>query len=144
MSLSTDASHIHQILVIEYDPSGTRAVRTELDGWSDLRAHYLNDVVNAFRFLSRRDHFADAPTPDLILLSLELPYFSGTALLQERRRRASWRTIPVVVVSDRTEDSLPCLALGADHHVVRPKKSNEWRRIIHDLRQRYLPLATPP
>jgi DNA-binding response OmpR family regulator len=144
MPESVTAHSLQQILLVEKDHPHADVIRTEISGRANLRVHTTTDVVNAIRFLSKRDGFAQAPTPDLIILGLELPYFSGMALLQERRRRPSWHTIRVVVLSDGVEDGLSCLAHGADGHAIRPQTAEAWRSLIADILQTHLPVLTPP
>ncbi|MBA3697368.1 MAG: response regulator [Planctomycetes bacterium] len=144
MSESSLFHVIPQMLVVEHDRIQADAIRSELGDRPDLRIHILSDVVNAIRFLAKRDGFIHAPTPDLILLNLKLPHFPGTALLQERRWHPSWQTIPVVTLSESRADGLPSLALGATDHVLKPQTSDGWRTLINLVIARYLPLLTPP
>lgn len=134
---------MHQILVIEADQKHAGLIREALNGKSNLRVHILPDVISAIRFLAKRDGFTHAPTPDLVLVARELPYSCGTALLEERRRRPSWSTIPVVMLSRSTDDSLDYLAHGADGHVTKPTDSHEWQRMVDDVLIRHLSLAIP-
>lgn len=136
---------IPQILLVEADRGLAEIVRASLGRRADLRVHVVGDVVGAIRFLAKRDGFLHAPTPDLVLLDLELPYFSGNALLQERRRRPAWSTIPVVVFSAREQDALPSLALGAEAHLNKPGDSADWQRLVEEVVARHLPtVAVPP
>jgi CheY-like chemotaxis protein len=138
-------SSIPQILLVEADRGLAELIRTSLGRRADLRVHVLGDVVSAIRFLAKRDGFIHAPTPDLILLDLELPYFAGTALLQERSRRPAWRCIPVVVFSTRDQDCLQCLALGADRHLLKPADPVGWQRLVEEVVARHLPaIGVPP
>jgi two-component system KDP operon response regulator KdpE len=63
--------------------------------------------------------------PDLILLDLGLPDIQGHELLRQFAQRAS--TIPVVVVSSRTDEAgiVEALDLGADDYVTKPFNMNE-------------------
>lgn len=143
--VTANASHlIHQILLVESDHRQAALIREELGARPHLRVHILPDVVNAIRFLAKRDGFQHAPTPDLILLDLQLPYFSGAALLEERRRRPAWSAVPVVVISGSADDRLECLAHGADDHVVAPSDPAAWHRLVETTLARHLPLATIP
>lgn len=132
---------MHQVLLIEADQTQAALIREALSRKPNLQAHFLPDVVHAIRFLAKRDGFVHAPTPDLILVDRDLPYFSGTALLEERRRRPSWSTIPVVMLSRSSDDRLDCLAHGADGHVVKPTDPHGWQRLVDAVLVRHLPLA---
>lgn len=135
---------LQHVLLVDNDRAQTDHIRAELAERSDLQVHVVPDVVKAIRFLAKRDGFIHAPTPDLVLLDLALPYYPGTALLQERRRRPSWSGIPVIVLSDSHDDALSCVSLGANAHLVKPTVSSEWRPLLGDLLARHLPLPTAP
>jgi DNA-binding response OmpR family regulator len=135
---------IHQVLLVENDKTLADLIRTGIGNREDLRVHIMSDVVNAIRFLAKRDGFAHAPTPDLVLLDLHLRYFSGTALLQERRRRPSWSGIPVVTIGTSKDDEATCLSLGATAHVMKPQDPAAWRDLVGDILNQHLPLLTPP
>ncbi|HEX3135038.1 MAG TPA: response regulator [Planctomycetota bacterium] len=135
-------SVIHQILLIENDAQHAQLIRNALSTKANLRVHILPDVVTAIRFLAKRDGFVHAPTPDFILVDFDLPYFSGTVLLEERRRRPHWSSVPVVMLSRSVDDRLDCLAHGADGHVVKPADATSWRRLVEEVLVRHLPLAT--
>lgn len=144
MSNSFVRTALHHVLLIESEPRHVDCIVQALRGSQSLRVHLLRDVAHGLRFLSKRDNYNSAPTPDLILIDLHLRYFSGSALLEERRRRPSWATIPVVVLSQSPDDRLQCLANGADGHVVKPHDIAGWRRVLSDVFVRHLPLAERP
>lgn len=144
MAETVDTHPLHHLLLVDNDRVLTDHIRAELAERSDLQVHVVSDVVKAIRFLGKRDGFIHAPTPDLVLLDLALPYYPGTALLQERRRCPSWSGIPVIVFSDSHDDAQSCVSLGANAHVVKPLLSSEWRPLLGDLLARHLPLPTPP
>lgn len=65
--------------------------------------------------------------PDLIVLDLMLPGFSGYDVLAELRRRAQTAEVPVVVLTARRdeEDRIKGLELGADDYVTKPFSPKE-------------------
>ena len=62
--------------------------------------------------------------PDVILLDLGLPDLDGIEVLQKIRE---WTNIPIVVVSERTEeaDKVSALDLGADDYIAKPFGTSE-------------------
>ena len=68
-----------------------------------------------------------AEKPDLILLDLMLPGFSGYEVLQELRRRQETADVPVVVLTARRDeaDRVMGLELGADDYVTKPFSPRE-------------------
>jgi len=68
-----------------------------------------------------------ADKPDLLILDLMLPGFSGYKVLQEMRRRPEMSELPVVVLTARRdeEDRVKGLELGADDYVTKPFSPRE-------------------
>jgi two-component system phosphate regulon response regulator PhoB len=70
---------------------------------------------------------AMAERPDLLLLDLMLPGFSGYDVLAEMRRRPELSDVPVVVLTARRDeaDRVRGLELGADDYVTKPFSPRE-------------------
>jgi two-component system phosphate regulon response regulator PhoB len=70
---------------------------------------------------------AMAERPDLLLLDLMLPGFSGYDVLAEMRRRPELTDVPVVVLTARRDeaDRVRGLELGADDYVTKPFSPRE-------------------
>ncbi|HEX6134375.1 MAG TPA: response regulator transcription factor [Longimicrobiales bacterium] len=68
-----------------------------------------------------------AERPDLVVLDLMLPGFSGYEVLQELRRRTETTDVPVVVLTARRDESdrVKGLELGADDYVTKPFSPRE-------------------
>lgn len=68
-----------------------------------------------------------AEKPDLMILDLMLPGFSGYEVLQEMRRRPETADVPVVVLTARRDeaDRVKGLELGADDYVTKPFSPRE-------------------
>ncbi|MGH7503662.1 MAG: response regulator [Longimicrobiales bacterium] len=70
---------------------------------------------------------AQGERPDLILLDLMLPGYSGYDVLAELRRRPELSDVPVVVLTARRDeaDRVKGLELGADDYVTKPFSPRE-------------------
>lgn len=68
-----------------------------------------------------------AERPDLVLLDLMLPGFSGYEVLTEMRRRAELQEVPIIVLTARREeaDRIKGLELGADDYLTKPFSPRE-------------------
>ncbi|HSJ15074.1 MAG TPA: response regulator [Longimicrobiales bacterium] len=68
-----------------------------------------------------------AERPDLVLLDLMLPGFSGYEVLTELRRRPELAEVPVIVLTARKDeaDRVQGLELGADDYVTKPFSPRE-------------------
>ncbi len=70
---------------------------------------------------------AAAERPDLMLLDLMLPGYSGYDVLAELRRRPTLSEVPVIVLTARREeaDRVKGLELGADDYLTKPFSPRE-------------------
>jgi DNA-binding response OmpR family regulator len=105
------------ILVVEDDPSAQKILRRLFES-GGYRVEVCGDgrsAVDAFR----------KQTPTAVILDLRLPMLSGKDVLREIRQEAT--SLPVVVVSARTDDSdkVVLLELGADDYVTKPFSPRE-------------------
>lgn len=88
------------------------------EGFKVLRAH---DGREAIRLIEESD------APDLIVLDIMLPYHDGFELIAKVRARAGWESIPVVMLTARSQenDIARALEAGANDYVVKPFQPQE-------------------
>ncbi|GAB3664756.1 response regulator [Halopiger thermotolerans] len=69
--------------------------------------HSVQTGKEALDWLYRRDAFADAPRPELVILDLNLPAISGQTVLEEIKSDPELKRIPVIVLTgSESEDDL--------------------------------------
>jgi two-component system KDP operon response regulator KdpE len=100
-----------KVLVIDDEPQIVRALRINLTarGYQVLAAH---DGAGALRA-------AAEGKPDVVVLDLGLPDMDGSEVIAGLR---GWTTVPIIVLSARTEslDKVEALDAGADDYVTKP------------------------
>jgi two-component system, OmpR family, phosphate regulon response regulator PhoB len=79
--------------------------------------------------------------PDLLILDWMLPGVSGIEICRRLRAREATRTLPVIMVTGRGEESerVRGLAVGADDYVVKPFSVIELMARVHALLRRSRP-----
>ena len=79
--------------------------------------------------------------PDLLILDWMLPGVSGIEICRRLRAREATRTLPVIMVTARREESerVRGLAVGADDYVVKPFSVIELMARVHALLRRSRP-----
>lgn len=120
-----------KVLIADDDPQILRALRITL-------AARGYDVTTAADGRAALDAAA-ATHPDLVVLDLGMPGLSGVEVIQALR---GWTTVPILVVSGRTEswDKVEALDAGADDYVTKPFAADELLARIRALSRR-LPTA---
>jgi DNA-binding response OmpR family regulator/signal transduction histidine kinase len=128
-----------RVLAVDDEPQVLRYLQRSLD-----EAGYQPIVTSD---PSQAAKLAELEEPDVVLLDLRLPGISGFDLLQ-RIREFSGVPVIFLTASDREEDAVRALRMGADDYVTKPFSPSELlARIEAALRRRLLPdliEARPP
>jgi two-component system KDP operon response regulator KdpE len=102
---------VTKVLVVDDEPQIVRALRINLmaRGYDVVTAH---DGAAALRA-------AAEVKPDLVVLDLGLPDLDGATVIEGLR---GWTSIPIIVLSARTDsgDKVAALDAGADDYVTKP------------------------
>jgi two-component system, chemotaxis family, response regulator Rcp1 len=97
-------------------------------------------------FLNRRDAYAGAPRPDLILLDLNLPRKDGREVLSELKSDPDLRTIPVVVLTTSKDDSdiFQAYQLQANCYIAKPVDFEQFVNVLRAIEHFWLEVASLP
>jgi CheY-like chemotaxis protein len=123
------------VLLVEDDPGDVLMTREAFEENKVAnRLAVVSDGESAMTYLRKEGQYADAPTPDLVLLDLNLPRMDGREVLAAMKSDDSLRSIPVVVLttSEAEEDVLRSYALHANAYVTKPV---DFQRFIDVVRQ---------
>ncbi|GED10195.1 response regulator [Cellulosimicrobium cellulans] len=123
------------VLLVEDDPGDVLMTREAFEDHKVTnRLSVVADGVSALRFLRKEGEHEGAPTPDLILLDLNLPRMDGREVLAELKADEALRKIPVVVLttSEAEEDVVRSYSLHANAYVTKPV---DFDRFIDVVRQ---------
>lgn len=112
-----------EILVVDDNPADSDLTADVLghNGCSGL-IHSVRDGVEAIAFLRHQGRYADALSPDLIVLDLNMPRKDGRAVLAEVKVDPALRSIPIIVftTSQAPQDITRSYELGANCYVNKP------------------------
>lgn len=111
-----------------------------------VHVHHVVDGVECLRFLRREPPWAEAPTPDLVLLDLNLPRMDGRAALAAIRGDAALCHLPVVVLttSAREEDVIEAFRLHCSGYVVKPLDLERFLDMIRQICAYWFSTVTLP
>lgn len=90
------------------------------------------DGVEAIKYLQKQEKYADATTPDIILLDLNLPKKDGREVLAEIKNDPFLRRIPVVVLTTSNADSdiQKAYNLHANCFITKPVDFDQFIHVI--------------
>ena len=136
-----------EVLLVEDDPGDVLMTR---EAFKDYKiANNLSVVTNgedAIAYLRKLGPYADATTPDLILLDLNLPRRDGREVLREVKGDADLRRIPVVVLttSDAEEDVMASYDLHANAYVRKPVDFDQFVAAVRSIDDFFITVVRLP
>jgi chemotaxis family two-component system response regulator Rcp1 len=126
------------VLMVDDSPADVSLVREALTG----SAHHsqlssVGDGVEAMAFLYRREKYANAIRPDLVILDLNLPKKDGMAVLAAMKAGPELRRIPVVIfsTSELRKDIVRSYELGANCYVRKPGNLNDFFSAVKSIEE---------
>jgi two-component system KDP operon response regulator KdpE len=122
-----------RVLVVDDEPQIVRALAINLRA----RRYDVHTAATGAEALS----VAAAHPPDLVILDLGLPDMDGTEVIAGLR---GWTTVPILVLSGRTDsaDKVEALDAGADDYVIKPFGMDELLARMRAMARRGAPDAT--
>jgi CheY-like chemotaxis protein len=108
--------------------------------------HHVPDGEECLAFLRKKGAHSDAPSPDLLLLDLNMPRLDGREVLAELVRDERLRHLPVVVLttsSDET-DVLDMYRLRCSSYISKPIDFHEFIDVVRGVSDYWLTLLVLP
>ena len=136
-----------EILLIEDSPSDADLAREALGQGKILNnLHFVEDGVEAMKFLRRKEPYLRVPRPDLILLDLNLPKKTGVEVLTEIKADQSLKLIPVVILSTSAaqEDIILSYSLHANCYITKPVDFVQFTKVIRLIEEFWLAVVQLP
>jgi len=136
-----------EVLLVDDNPADIDLTR---DALGKSKAHFHENAVEdgeeAMSFLRRQGRYAGVPSPDLILLDLNLPRKDGRAVLAEVKSDPDLARIPVVIftTSQATSDINRSYVLGANCYLRKPGNLPEYLAAVQSMADFWLSLASLP
>lgn len=135
------------VLLVEDDPGDVLMTREAFaDNKVANRLAVVADGVSALAFLRKEGEHADARTPDLVLLDLNLPRMDGREVLEAMKNDAALRSIPVVVLttSEAEEDVVRSYSLHANAYVTKPVDFDRFIEVVRQIDEFFVEVVRLP
>ena len=122
-----------RVLVVEDEPSIAELIAV------NLRHNGFSPTVVYDGAAAQRE--VDAVLPDLILLDWMLPGESGASLARQWRKNDRTKTVPIIMLTARSDESdkIQGLDAGADDYITKPFSTQEMLARIRALMRRRAP-----
>lgn len=125
-----------EILLVEDNPGDVRLTIEALkEGKVANKINVAMDGLEAMAFLQRKGKYENAPTPDLILLDLNLPKKNGREVLAEIKMDSKLKHIPVVVLttSQAEKDIIMTYNMHANCYITKPVDFDQFINVVKSI-----------
>ena len=109
-----------RVLVVEDDVRNIFALSSVLEP-RGARVDIARNGREALQALARSLEPAGAAI-DMVLMDIMMPEMDGFTAMQEIRKRAEWKTLPIIALTAKAmkDDQEKCLAAGANDYIAKP------------------------
>ncbi|MEW6586495.1 MAG: response regulator [Nitrospirota bacterium] len=136
-----------EILLVEDNPGDVRLMVEALkDAKVNNNLNVVHNGEDAMSFLRHESKYLNVPTPDLIMLDLNLPKKDGREVLSEIKEDPDLKHIPVVVIttSAAEEDVIKSYKLHANCYITKPVNFEQFIRMVHSIEDFWLTVVKLP
>ncbi len=136
-----------ELLLIDDNPADTDLTAEILSKCKKkFHVNVVSDGAQAMSFVRRQGNYAQAPTPDLLVLDLNLPRKDGRRVLAELKSDPKLSKIPVVVftTSEADSDVIRSYELGANCYLRKPGNLVDFVEAVQAMADFWLGCASLP
>jgi CheY-like chemotaxis protein len=145
--MEIESSRQVEFLLAEDNPGDVR-LTLEAMRESKIRnnINVVPDGMEAMAFLRKQGKYADVPTPDVVLLDLNLPKKNGCEVLADIKSDPKLKRIPVVIItsSEAEQDILRTYDLHANCYVTKPVDLDQFIKVIQSIESFWLTIVKLP
>ena len=135
------------ILLVEDNPGDIRLTREVLkEGKIQNNLDIVTDGEEAIFFLKKVGQYANAKTPDVILLDLNLPKKDGRGVLAEIKADPKLVLIPVIILttSAAEQDIINTYTHHANCYIIKPVNFSQFITVIRAIENFWLTIVKLP
>ena len=134
-----------EILLVEDNPGDVRLTREAFKD-SKLRNNLsvVTDGEKALEFLRKEGDYASAPTPDLVLLDLNLPRLNGQEVLRIIKEDPHLKSIPVAILTSSKEegDIASSYQHYANCYITKPVDMEQFIQVVRTIENFWFTVVT--
>jgi CheY-like chemotaxis protein len=111
-----------------------------------LNLHHVKDGVECMAFLRKQGKYSTAPTPDLLLLDMNMPRMDGREVMAEMVADETLNAIPVVVLttSAHDEEILKMYKLRCSSYIIKPIDFDQFLYVVRSIAEYWFTVVVLP
>ncbi len=135
------------LLLVEDNPGDIRLTQ---EAFAECALQYRLSVAYdgemALEMLFKKNNYRELPSPQLILLDLNLPKRNGREVLKEIKQHPQLKSTPVIVLStsNAEEDIANCYGLHANCYLTKPVNYSDFIGVVREIERFWFNLVQLP
>jgi CheY-like chemotaxis protein len=111
-----------------------------------LNLHHVKDGVECMAFLRKQGKYSAAPTPDLLLLDMNMPRMDGREVLAEMVADDTLNAIPVVILTTSAQDEeiLKMYKLRCSSYIIKPIDFDQFLNVTRSIAEYWFTIVVLP
>ena len=136
-----------EILLVEDSPDDIFLLKEVLkDVEINIKLSVVNDGRKALDFIFKKENYTNAPTPDIILLDLNLPKVDGREVLNIIKSDEEIKMIPVIVLTTSQDDKdiNDAYQKSANCYITKPVDLEQFTQVLTTIEDFWLNIVRLP
>lgn len=147
--MNTTLAHTRQAEILLVEDNENDVILTRMafkQAKLAIRLHHVQDGEQCMEFLHKQGQYADVPTPDIILLDLNMPRMDGREVLAAISADENLRHLPVVILttSSAEQEIFKMYNLRCNSYIIKPVNFDQFVRVIRLFSDYWLTLVVLP
>jgi two-component system, chemotaxis family, response regulator Rcp1 len=111
-----------------------------------LNLHRVKNGEECLAFLRKQGEYINSPTPDLVLLDLNMPRMDGRQVLAEMVADEQLKSTPVVILttSEEGDEILKLYKLRCSSYIVKPVDFEQFLRVVRSITEYWFTVVVLP
>ena len=137
---------IEVLLVEDSEADAVMVEETLLESKLKMNLTIVHDGVEATQLLRKEGQYQQHPTPDIVILDLNLPKKDGREVLTDIKADKVLQRIPVVVLttSSDEEDILRSYNLHANCYITKPLDFDQFAKVVASIENFWFTIVKLP
>ena len=136
-----------KILLVEDNPEDVELTEEALaENKINHELYVVGDGEECLKFLYKKKDYKNVPTPDIVLLDLNMPKKDGREVLAEIKNNKALKHIPVIVLttSRAEKDIIESYRHHANCYITKPIDFNSFETLVKEIERFWFSIATIP
>jgi chemotaxis family two-component system response regulator Rcp1 len=147
MTSKLDSSRPAEVLLAEDNENDVELTRQGFKRCKLLlNLHHVKDGIECMAFLRKQGKYSTAPTPDLLLLDMNMPLMDGREVLAEMVADETLNAIPIVVLTTSAQDEeiLKMYKLRCNSYIIKPVDFDQFLYVVRSIAEYWFTVVVLP